>query len=382
MHIPIFKNDINLPRSANYRGYSKLNAGIILPIHGSIDAVLNKTGGNSPEFLAMDVYSKKFDKVFVFSHDSKDFRGFLPKNCTQVRSYNRFLYLIFGWIFVLVFTIRSKLRVLYVVSGPALPQIFLVNKLTKAKVLVDYVYRWYGTAGNPIKKFFLRILESFLLNFVDYVVANSGEIRKFVNDENKILDLKPGVDLKKFNPNIESNEIFKKIGGKTIIFVGRLTDVKDPVNLIKAYKIAKQNIPNLSLIICGDGELREECEQNSDSDVHFLGIVQNTPTYLKGADAFVLPSKYDASPRALMEAMAMGKACIATNVGGIPDFLSGCGILVEPENPELLAEKIVYLLNSPTKAKKLGDKAKERAEKYYNLEKNIERGIEFLIKNR
>lgn len=82
-----------------------------------------------------------------------------------------------------------------------------------------------------------------------------------------------------------------------------------------------------------------------------------------------------------MEAMAMGKPCIATDVGGVSDYLKNCGILVEPKNPEALAEKIIYLLNNREEAKKLGERAVEKMKKYYDFEKNLDKEIEFLLGN-
>ena len=171
-------------------------------------------------------------------------------------------------------------------------------------------------------------------------------------------------------------KIFEKAKTKTIVFVGRLVPMKDPLTLINAFKIVKRKIEGVSLVICGDGELAEDCKKAGKENVYFLGFVDNIPSILKGANIYVQPSAYDPSPRSLLEAMAMGKPCIATRVGGVEHYLEGYGILVEPGNPEMLAEKIVYLLENPEVAKELGKKAREKMLKEHDLEKNIEKELE------
>jgi glycosyltransferase involved in cell wall biosynthesis len=124
-----------------------------------------------------------------------------------------------------------------------------------------------------------------------------------------------------------------------------------------------------------------ECKKNSDEDMYLLGFVKNIPSFLKGADVFILAPDYEASPRSLMEAMAMGLPCIATKVGGIPDYLDEtCGVFVEPKNPEMLAEKIVYLIENKKIAKELGRRAREKMLKYHDLDKNLDKILDFMIK--
>jgi glycosyltransferase involved in cell wall biosynthesis len=361
-----------------------MNAAIILSFHGSIEKILEKTGGNTErisEFLLIDKYSKKFDNVFIFSHDKKKFDKYLPRNSRQVRLHNRLVYIFLGWIFVLFYSAKNNIKIIYVECGPALPPIFLVNKLTKAKTFLNYDNTWYITVKNRAEREIIRMGEKFLLKFVNYFVVGSREIRRFVGNYKNILPVKKGIIVDAFNPATNKNEIYKKTRGKTIVFIGRLSPIKDPLTAIKAYKIAKKEVKNLNLMMCGDGELMEECRNISDKNVIFLKFTKDIPSILSGADIFILTSTYDASPRSLMEAMCMAKPCIATNVGGVPDYLdSDCGILIEPKNPEKLAEKIVFLINNPKIARLKGLKAREKILKEHNLDKNIDKALEMLIK--
>jgi glycosyltransferase involved in cell wall biosynthesis len=78
-----------------------------------------------------------------------------------------------------------------------------------------------------------------------------------------------------------------------------------------------------------------------------------------------------------MEAMCMGMPCVATRVGGVPEYLDdSCGVLVEPGKPELMAGEIVKLAADKTAAKKLGSAARKRVLEKFDLRKNLRKEIE------
>ncbi len=362
-----------------------MNVGICLSVFGSLEGMEKKMAGHLDRTtiaLLIEKYSKSFDKVFVFSHDSKDFGSWLPENVEQVRVYNKLLYFLFGWLVVLHAVVRKDIRFISVQTGSALPAVFMVNKLTSAKVMLQYDNMFFMTASNPVKRAAYKLLEKFLHNFADYFVISSKEVMDFVGDRQGMLDLKKGIILDELNPEkVRASPLLRKIGRPAVIYIGRLSEEKDPITAIKAYRLAKEKVPGLNLIICGDGNLLEECKRVSDSGVHFLGFVKDIPGLLKGVDIFVLSSTYDASPKAMLEAMAMGKPCIATRVGGVPDFIDdSCGALVEPKDPASIAEKIVHLLKNPREAKRLGENGRKRVLQLHDLRKNIDRQIEMMAK--
>ncbi len=375
-----------------------MNGAILFTIQGSIEEINKKVGGDLnrvSEFLVLDNYLKEFDEVFVFSDDKKDFSHLLPDNGHHIRLYNPIIYIILGWLVLLCYTFWHRIKVIHLVGSPALPMVFMVNKLTNTKVVLYYNYLWYKSyvhdtgrgvknklRKNTIVAAIVRPFERFLVNnFVDYIMLGTEEAREIIKDEKKTMPIKKGIILRNFNPEkIGAHRIFEKVKTKTIVFAGRLVPMKDPLTLINAFKIVRRKIKDISLIICGDGELAEDCKKASEGNVHFLGFVDNIPSILKGADIYVQPSAYDPSPRSLLEAMAMGKPCIATRVGGVEHYLKDCGILIEPENPEMLAEKIIYLLENPEMAKELGKKARKKMLEEHDLEKNIVKELETVLK--
>lgn len=376
-----------------------MKVAITIGIHSPIESLIKKTQGDLnriSEFLLIKKCSQRFKEVYIFSSDKKNFESYFPKNCKHIMLGGRFYYLFFSWLILLRYVIKKRINIIFVEGCTALPSILFLNKMTSVKTFLDYNYLWHFSYTWDVRKkslikrirknrpiaYLFKIIEKILIQFIDYFLVATTDIRIFIHKEEKILDIKKGIILKEFNPKlVKKHSIFQTLNGPSILFTSRLVPNKNPITLIKAYKIAKKEIPNLNLIICGDGELMEDCKKNSDKDVYLLGFVKNIPTFLKGADIFVLAPKYEASPRSLIEAMAMGVPCITTKVGGIPDYLDEtCGIFVEPNNPEMLADKIVYLLKNKKKAIELGRTAREKILKSHNLDKNLNKVIDFMSK--
>ena len=99
--------------------------------------------------------------------------------------------------------------------------------------------------------------------------------------------------------------------------------------------------------------------------IHFAGEVEHADViqYLDNADAFVMPSRTEGLPRALIEAMARGLPCIASNVGGIPELLDNATV-VENNNWSQLAQKIHGLLSSPESMSQASMRNLEYAKRY------------------
>src|SRR5260370_5097172 len=116
----------------------------------------------------------------------------------------------------------------------------------------------------------------------------------------------------------------------------------------------------------GDGSDRRRCEDLAGHAswrhrVEFPGYRTDVDAELEQADVFVLPSLNENLPLALLQAMAMGLPCIATNVGGIGAVLDGdCGLLVTPGDVRSLRARIERLFDEPSLSAKLGASARSR----------------------
>lgn len=140
-----------------------------------------------------------------------------------------------------------------------------------------------------------------------------------------------------------------------LISVGSLAQLyKAPDVLLKALKKVSDSGINFDFVWLGDGNYREQMQQLANSlsiadKVHFIGSVstERVITYLRESDIFLLVSRTEGLPRAVVEAMAQGLPCIGSKVGGIPELLQP-DVLVEKDNIEELAILIKKMLTDHT----------------------------------
>jgi glycosyltransferase involved in cell wall biosynthesis len=154
-----------------------------------------------------------------------------------------------------------------------------------------------------------------------------------------------------------------------------LEDLLDAVSLLD-----DQNVLLLILAAHEDSyssKLRQKIEiLNLRRSVSFLPEhpFEKLPELLSIIDLVIVPQRMRSSalgqvPAKIFDAMAMGKPIIATNVCDIPEILSDCGWVVQPEHPKQLAETIRYVLKHPAEAKDRGKKAREKCKSEYSLER-------------
>jgi glycosyltransferase involved in cell wall biosynthesis len=156
--------------------------------------------------------------------------------------------------------------------------------------------------------------------------------------------------------------------------VGRLAPTKGLRYLIEAFAKVKETVQWAHLVLLGDGPCRDELKQQASKtsccdSIHFLGHKDNIEQLYGAMDVFVLSSVAEGMPRAILEAMAAGVPCIATEVGGIPEIIDGSdvGLLVPPRDEDALAEAMITLASKPEqKRNALVERAKERVRAKFN----------------
>ena len=182
-----------------------------------------------------------------------------------------------------------------------------------------------------------------------------------------------GIDLELFSPDVSPISEFRD-GKLNILFVGRLEKQKGVSYLIKAYRRVKQEVPNSRLIIVGPGtRLRGKYEQEvlrgGLKDVIFVGGKPQSelPQYYKTADVFCAPATgLESFGIVLLEAMAVGKPIVATNIDGYNSVLTHGveGLLVPPKNEEMLAQALVSLLTNESLRQEMAARARLKAKEY------------------
>ena len=147
-------------------------------------------------------------------------------------------------------------------------------------------------------------------------------------------------------------------------YVGRLEPVKQVPALISAFLVAQSRLSQPArLIIVGDGADLPKCRslltgKPFADTVRFLGEQRDPRQYLAAADAFVLNSLSEGTPRALLEAMSMGLPAVCTAVGGVPEMLQGHGWLTLAGNSESVVSALLEAARDPIRARTLGAQAK------------------------
>ncbi len=180
-----------------------------------------------------------------------------------------------------------------------------------------------------------------------------------------------------------------KKGEYTLVSIGTLDQMyKAPDILIKAIHKINSSDANIKVKLqwLGEGKFKSEMQAlaqslNREQDIHFLGAVkpaEKVQEYLDNADLFVLVSRTEGLPRAMVEAMARGLPCIGTKIGGIPELLSD-EALVPINNDTALADKILQILNDEIVYNKLS-RENFTESKAYALEKLNQRRFSFYEK--
>jgi glycosyltransferase involved in cell wall biosynthesis len=137
-----------------------------------------------------------------------------------------------------------------------------------------------------------------------------------------------------------------------------LAPTKGHEYLIAAFAQILKQLNNAELLIAGTGEIKNKLENlvsrlGCNSSVHFLNHVDDMRQLYSAADCFVLPSIAEGLPRSLIEAMASGIFCIASNVGGVPEIMDNgsCGLLAPPKDSSLLTRAMFKVANMPQQEK-------------------------------
>jgi len=158
---------------------------------------------------------------------------------------------------------------------------------------------------------------------------------------------------------------------KCLISVGTLAQLyKGQDVFLKAFARCIREGLDLELLMIGDGAYREYLENLANklgikAEVKFLGQLPREVVLqqLREADLFVLPSKTEGLPRAMIEAMACGLPCIGSTVGGIPELLPSED-LVPPDDIEALAQKIEEVVRDPARMRQMAERNLRTAQDY------------------
>ncbi|HHY66179.1 MAG TPA: glycosyltransferase family 4 protein [Alicyclobacillus sp.] len=185
-----------------------------------------------------------------------------------------------------------------------------------------------------------------------------------------------GIDLQAYNPEAISpeeilmvrNELRLTPADYLFTVIAEFTPNKRHRDIIRALRLLGN--AHVHVALAGEGRTRADVEQLAqglkvNKQVHFLGYRTDIPRLMSASNAVLLVSTREGLPRTVMEAMAMGRPVIGSNVRGIRDLLSGgSGLLVPVGDVEAIANAMRWILDHPSDAEKMGKRGRQEVRKY------------------
>ena len=301
------------------------------------------------------------NKLFHYKHIKPASFSFLPDRINKALSASN--------------TLKDELKkskknntIVFSLQGSSLA--ILISKFFKFKIIVRNGEDVLGStiySENIIQSLIVLLLKIFLYNFADKIITNSkgsgNSLRKILIKKNKIHPI--------YNPylkKIYTNSMNKR--KKYLLSVGRLVKEKDFQNLIIAFNIIKQKIPNYKLIIIGDGQLKDELKElvnnlGLNKRILFTGWKLKLKKYYIYSRLFILNSLYEGLGNVVIDAANYNLPIITTNCNSkeIIDHGRG-GFLIPIKSPKLLANKILFCLNNYKISIKKSKYAKKRIKRF------------------
>ncbi len=248
------------------------------------------------------------------------------------------------------------------------------------------VYTEHGRFAPDLKR--IIYLDRVISKITSTIIPVSHDLFTYLKTvvkipEQKLKLIENGIDTDFFSPAPPDKGLRKEINleASDIVIgcIARLAAVKDHITLVDSFFKAKTSCPHLKMILVGDGPEQNNIEKKINKlglsgDVILLGARRDIREILSVIDIFILSSISEGTSITLLEAMSVGKAVVATAVGGnnrlITDGVNGC--LVPARSPDLMAERIIQLARSRNTCKQLGAKAREYIKREFSIRTTVD----------
>lgn len=252
--------------------------------------------------------------------------------------------------------------------------------------------RLITTAHNRYEEGKLRMLAYRLTDRLADISTNVSEeaVAAFVAQKavrpGRMLTVHNGISTSEFCRRPESgSKIRTELGisasAKVVVAVGRLCEPKDYPNLLAALLEVEPGEGAWEVLIVGDGPLRRQLLDLSDSyglahRVRFLGMRRDVPDVLSAADIFVLSSETEGFPMVVGEAMACECMVVATDCGGVKEFVGDTGLLAPVKDPQALAARLRDALSMSVEERaRHGSAARRRVQELFSLDATVDKWL-------
>jgi len=266
----------------------------------------------------------------------------------------------------------------------------LAAKLAGVPIIINTVHGLYFTESSPfLKRTFFIVMDRLAAHCSTLIFSQNSEdittmIKEKIAPAKKIQYLGNGIDmtrfvLEKYGASFvaqKKQELALASAVKVIGTVGRLVEEKGYLDLFEAMKTVVKKYPDAILLAVGPKEPEKKDALNPEitkeyglqNNVIFLGERKDVEQLYPIMDVFVLASHREGFPRSVIEAMAMQKPIVVTDIRGCREEIENNknGLMVPMKNPEELAKAIIFLLEHPDEAKEMAKNAKIKAVKEFD----------------
>ncbi len=254
------------------------------------------------------------------------------------------------------------------------------NPITPTLPYASLMYTDTATVGtmhtNFKNNFFASVCKPLIKKIVERMDGTITVSKCSAQALSKYVDFIPkvipnGVNIEHFNPQVAPVQKFVD-GIKNIFFIGRFDPRSGLDKIIKVFPEIKRKYGKVRLIIAGNGPLKNYYKSlakhyGCSNDVHFIGYIRDErPQYYATADVVVVPFQISSFSITLLEAMAMGRPIVASQIEGHDELMEHEqeGLMFPFHDNKAFAHSILTLLDDEEKAKKYGLRAYKRAQRY------------------
>jgi len=239
---------------------------------------------------------------------------------------------------------------------------------------------WFNSA-------YMQTIGKWTLNSANMIICYTQNEKSYLQNiykinQNKISVIPNGINTEIFHPT--PNRCFK---GNTILWVGRFVNGKGVKFLIQATRIILQEIPDLKVLLVGEGPEKSRFEKyvkthHLDDFIKFYSFIpyEKMPDIYNSVDLFVLPSLNEGVPKTMLEAMACGKPVVMTRFEHLAETLYDCGLTFPKGDVSSLADQCIKTLQDKKFAEKLGNCGCTKVRSNHSWANTVKRTVELYEK--
>ena len=259
----------------------------------------------------------------------------------------------------------------------------IAGKIARVKKIIFTAHGWaFNEHRSPLEKQAIVLVSKFAALFQDVIICVSeydktGALAHRIAPAEKLVAIHNGIDSTAIKKLLSRKEAREKLGiADDLFIVGTIANFyKNKALDMLPFSAISSAHSDVHFVIIGEGPEREKIERLIEKyqlkdRFTLTGALQGANTYLKAFDIFVLPSRKEGLPYALLEAMAAKLTCIASDVGGIPEVIENNvnGITIKHITPGKLWEAIATCRKDKKHCKELAVRGEETIQEKFSLE--------------